>query len=73
VVILAHSGLEGLATARDIWSGGMVGSTIHVALWRVARNAIPVGRRERLQWLYEVWMQVDDWVASRADLGSHGR
>lgn len=67
VVILAHSGLEGLATARDIWSGGMVGSTIRVALWRIPRSAVPEGRKAQLAWLYEVWSKVDDWIVAQHD------
>jgi 1-acyl-sn-glycerol-3-phosphate acyltransferase len=69
VVVLAHSGLEGLATARDIWSGGMVGSTIQVRLWRVARTEIPDGRRQRLEWLFRTWAEVDDWIVGTGELG----
>jgi 1-acyl-sn-glycerol-3-phosphate acyltransferase len=69
VVILAHHGLEGLATAREIWMGGLVGSKIRVAIWRVARDQIPQGRRERTDWLYRTWARVDEWVVAAAELG----
>ncbi|HEY6635964.1 MAG TPA: lysophospholipid acyltransferase family protein [Acidimicrobiia bacterium] len=64
VVILAHRGLEGLATARDIWSGGMVGSKVEVALWRIADDQIPGGARERREWLFRTWAAVDEWVTA---------
>jgi hypothetical protein len=64
VVVLAHHGLEGLATAREIWAGGLVGSKIRVAMWRIDREEIPRGRRERMEWLYRTWAEVDDWVAA---------
>jgi 1-acyl-sn-glycerol-3-phosphate acyltransferase len=65
IVVLAHRGLEGLATARDIWSGGMVGSKINVLMWRIRRGDVPTGRRERVEWLYELWSEVDRWVLSK--------
>ena len=64
VVILAHRGLEGLATARDIWAGGMVGSKVTVALWRIAHDQIPGGARERREWLFRAWSAVDEWVTA---------
>jgi len=69
VVVLAHRGLEGLATVRDIWSGGMVGSRINVLVWRVRRDEIPNGRRERIEWLYRLWAEVDDWVVAQESVG----
>lgn len=64
VVVLAHRGLEGLATAKDIWSGGMVGSKIAVKMWRIPRADIPADRKERVEWLYRLWVEVDGWVAA---------
>jgi 1-acyl-sn-glycerol-3-phosphate acyltransferase len=68
VVVLAHRGLEGLATVKEIWRGGMVGSKISVLMWRVRRRDIPTSRRERVEWLYRLWAEVDDWVVSKEPL-----
>lgn len=65
VVVLAHHGLGGLATVRDIWDGGLVGSTIRVRLWRIPRVKIPTGRNERIEWLFKVWAAVDEWVMAQ--------
>lgn len=65
IVVLAHRGLEGLATVRDIWGGGMVGSKISVLIWRVRRGDLPTGRRERVEWLYRLWTEVDSWVVAK--------
>ena len=62
VVVLAHHGLEGLATVKDIWAGGLVGSTIMVKLWRVSRESIPAGVDNRKEWLFEEWLSVDRWL-----------
>lgn len=64
VVVLAHHGLEGLATAREIWAGDLVGSRIHVRMWRIERAKIPTSRSERVQWLYDLWSEIDEWVVS---------
>lgn len=67
VVVIAHHGLEGLATLRDIWGGGLIGSEIHVRLWRIPRERVPEERRKRIEWLYSVWARVDDWVVQHRD------
>ena len=65
VVVLAHRGLEGLATVAEIWKGGLVGSTIEVTLWRIPRSEVPPDKPDRVEWLHRVWMDVDRWVVSR--------
>ncbi|HEX6220876.1 MAG TPA: lysophospholipid acyltransferase family protein [Acidimicrobiia bacterium] len=64
VVVLAHHGLEGLATVREIWAGGLVGSRISVRLWRIPREEIPASRSGRVAWLHRLWGEIDDWVVS---------
>lgn len=64
VVVFAHHGLEGLATAREIWAGGLVGSRISVRMWRIEKDQIPSGRSERVEWLNALWAEIDDWVVS---------
>lgn len=70
VVVLAHHGLEGLATMREMWSGGLVGTTIKVAFWRIPRSSIPEDRNEQLIWLFQVWRAVDEWVLAQ-EPGTH--
>ena len=64
VVVFAHHGLEGLATVREIWAGGLVGSQISVRMWRIEEGRIPAGRSERVEWLNALWAEIDDWVVS---------
>lgn len=64
VVVFAHHGLEGLATVRDIWEGGLVGSRIEVYIRRIPRAEIPTGRNDRVTWLFEMWSGVDKWLAT---------
>lgn len=62
VVVIAHRGLEGFARVADVWEGSLVGATLSVGMWRIAHQAIPEGRKERIIWLYEMWAQVDAWI-----------
>jgi 1-acyl-sn-glycerol-3-phosphate acyltransferase len=62
VVVLAHRGLEGFARVKDMWSGGLVGTTVELRFWRVSRSAIPKDDKSRLRWLFELWADVDAWV-----------
>jgi 1-acyl-sn-glycerol-3-phosphate acyltransferase len=63
IVVVAHTGLESLATIPDAWSGRIVGSTLKVAMWRYPAASVPSNRRERVDWLFERWEEVDAWIA----------
>lgn len=67
VVVGAHQGLEGFARISDLWSGALVGRTISVRLTRIAADTIPTARRARAEWLYDVWAEIDHWIAQRID------
>lgn len=64
VVVMAHRGLEGFAEIRDIWSGGLVGSTIQVRFWRIPSSDIPADDAGRELWLFTTWSDVDAWVSA---------
>jgi 1-acyl-sn-glycerol-3-phosphate acyltransferase len=63
-VICAHEGLGGFAKIKDIWSGAMINRTIRVKFWRVAAGDVPSDRKGRIDWLWEQWEMIDDWIAS---------
>jgi hypothetical protein len=65
VVLCAHVGLDGFQYIRDIWAGGLVGTTVKVRFWRFARASIPTAEKDRIAWLYERWQTLDDWVGAQ--------
>jgi 1-acyl-sn-glycerol-3-phosphate acyltransferase len=65
VLIVAHSGFEGIQKYGDTWRGGLIGRRVTVQCWRVARDEIPTGRAERARWLDDEWARVDEWVGRR--------
>lgn len=64
VVVLAHRGLHGIARVADIWRGGLVGSRVEVSIWRVRREDIPRDRSGRVEWLFRLWAEIDEWVSA---------
>ncbi len=62
VVIFGHVGLDGFERISDIWSGGLIGTTVRLRFWRFAAEDIPNDRDELVIWLYERWQELDDWV-----------
>lgn len=63
VVIAAHTGLEPLATIADAWSGTVVGAEVRIRFTRFAGGSIPTDRRGRVEWLFDRWAEVDDWIS----------
>lgn len=66
IVVVAHTGLESLATIPDAWSGRIVGSTLKVTAWRYPAASIPSDRRSRVDWLFDRWEEIDAWIAGSA-------
>lgn len=64
IVVLAHRGLEGFARVKDLWTGGLVGSTIDIKFWRVPRVDVPEDKESRMEWLFNLWAEVDQWVVT---------
>jgi 1-acyl-sn-glycerol-3-phosphate acyltransferase len=62
VVFCGHVGLDGFEYIRDIWTGGLNGTTVKVRFWRYPGAEVPAGRDERIAWLYERWQILDDWI-----------
>jgi 1-acyl-sn-glycerol-3-phosphate acyltransferase len=62
VVIFGHVGLDGFEYISDIWSGGLVGTTVKLKFWRFPAAEVPSEREELIAWLYDRWQELDDWI-----------
>lgn len=62
VVLVAHTGLDHMLTAGDIWRELPMDKQLVMRWWQVPRAEIPVGREERIDWLFEWWEQIDLWI-----------
>jgi 1-acyl-sn-glycerol-3-phosphate acyltransferase len=64
VVLFGHHGLDGFEYISDIWSGGLIGTTVKLKFWRFPAAEVPSDRDELIRWLYARWQELDDWVAA---------
>ncbi|HEV2812421.1 MAG TPA: 1-acyl-sn-glycerol-3-phosphate acyltransferase [Solirubrobacteraceae bacterium] len=65
VVVCGHVGLDGFEYIRDIWAGGLVGTTVKVRFWRFPGSEVPADDEGRVRWLYERWLVLDAWVGEQ--------
>ena len=63
LLIIAHHGLEGFASVKDIWSGRLVGTTLRIAFFRIPAAQIPLQREAQVDFLYQAWERVDSWLS----------
>jgi len=66
VIWVAHTGLEELSTLGDIWRGLPMDRTVTMRWWSVPAADVPLGRRPRIDWLYDWWGRIDDWIGRQA-------
>ena len=63
VVVLAHTGLEGLAGPRELLRAVPFREPVRIDLRRFAGSDIPDDDEGRLNWLYDRWNEVNTWVS----------
>lgn len=62
VVVMAHTGFEGVRRLSDVWNGVLVGRTIRVSFWRRPWASVPTSQEGRRGWLLDEWDRLDAWL-----------
>lgn len=62
VVFIAHTGLDRIVTAADLYRELPMDKEIIKRGWHVPFEEIPAGARERLDWLYTWFETIDAWI-----------
>ncbi len=70
VVFVAHTGLEHLSSARDVWRGLPMDADVLMRWDFVPAAEVPSGREAQTAWLFERWAEMDRWVAAHRPEGS---
>ncbi len=70
VVFCGHVGFDGFQHISNIWAGGLVGTRIAVRFWRYRGSDVPLTEPEQIEWLYECWQTLDDWVGEQRELSA---
>ncbi|HVL95783.1 MAG TPA: 1-acyl-sn-glycerol-3-phosphate acyltransferase [Solirubrobacteraceae bacterium] len=65
VVVMGHVGFP--AGLGEVWRLLPKRQTIEIKLWHEPAEAIPGGEQERIDWLFDRWRRLDDWVRERED------
>lgn len=61
-VFCAHVGFEGAGSFRDLLAGTLIGKLIRVSFWRIPYAEIPTEQARRVEWMWEQWRRVDEWI-----------
>ncbi len=69
VLMVAHTGLDHMLTIGDVWRELPMDKQITMRWWQVPRADIPDDRDARIEWLYEWWERVDDWIEDNRPVG----
>ena len=62
VVWVTHAGLDHLHTAADIWRELPLHQTVQMRWWRVPATDVPRDETTQIEWLYQWWQRIDDWI-----------
>jgi hypothetical protein len=62
VVLCAHVGFEGTMRLSDFVSGEIIGAKVRVEFFRFPKESVPQDEKGRIEWLYQRWRELDDWV-----------
>lgn len=73
ILFVAHTGLEQLSSAGDLWRGLPMDRVVQVTWWSVDRADVPDDFGERVRWLFEWWVILDTWIEEHRDRDRPGR
>ncbi len=66
VVVVAHTGLEDLVSAADVWRAlPVTGRPMVMRWWQLPAADLPVDPDTRADWLDVQWAVVDSWIDAR--------
>lgn len=67
IVWVAHSGLDHLVSVADVWRALPMDSTVRMHWWQVPAGEVPDGEAAQVEWLYDWWKRIDDWIVEQHD------
>lgn len=67
-VFCAHVGFDAATKALNMLNGSLINRTIRIKLWKVPFDKIPKTTEAQVEWLYEQWARVDEWIENHKHL-----
>jgi 1-acyl-sn-glycerol-3-phosphate acyltransferase len=62
VIFVGHTGLDRMMTVGDVWRELPMDKLLTMRFWSVPPEEVPIGRDERIEWLYDWWARIDEWI-----------
>lgn len=62
VVFVAHTGLDHMESVAAVWRSIPLVEPLEATWWTVPAARVPVGEKQRLEWLQDNWAEVDTWI-----------
>ncbi len=72
VIVLGHVGFEPFGTIGEIIKNMGAQHSIKVKAWRFPRNSLPSSDEAIVEWLFERWVVLDEWIATHHPLQLSG-
>ena len=66
VVFAAHTGLGLAAYPGQFWRDMPIGRTLYTRVWLVHASDVPATDAEQIEWLYDLWQRIDEWIDEHA-------
>jgi 1-acyl-sn-glycerol-3-phosphate acyltransferase len=67
VVFAAHTGLGLAAYPRELWRHMPIDRTLVTRMWLVKAQDVPHSADEQIEWLYDWWKRIDEWIAAHTN------
>ncbi|MEO8266090.1 MAG: 1-acyl-sn-glycerol-3-phosphate acyltransferase [Ilumatobacteraceae bacterium] len=67
VVTIAHAGLDQYGSFSDLARAAPLDDPINVTAWRTPAKDIPTDPSDRIAWLDEQWLRVDQWIHDQSN------
>ena len=65
ILVIGHTGFDGLRRMSEIWDGVLVGREIRVRIRRIPRADVPLDADGRVAWLFDTWLELDGWIGAQ--------
>lgn len=65
VVVVGHVGFEPVASLKQFWRVVPLREPVEVKVWCYERREVPEDEEDRMAWLYDKWLVMDDWIVDR--------
>jgi acyltransferase-like protein len=70
VLVIGHSGIGRIHSTEDVWRSLEEPKPVGLKAWFIPSGEVPTAGKRRVEWLFDIWTTVDQWV--EAETAAHG-